>query len=212
MQEKNSTNVRKRPNKPRRRRNRTERFFRIPTFTNEISVTKRFRYSVVTAGHLALTRGDTLNLIVLPTSVILAAGLLASSRIREIRVYSCQSSSTSPLGDANESIVTWYSTLGKKVAVRGTQMGIAPGFVRTTPPEHSLASFWTNTRSTLTEELVDIFTSSTHGTIVDITYDLVFDNGADGARTFAISSGIPNIVSYNNFGDYENQGYQDYAP
>jgi len=183
----------------------------LPSYNNDITVTKTFRYVVNTSGHNQIKFSDILNLIVLPVSVSTAYCLLKAAKLVEIKVWAIDTTASSPLGSGNECIVTWLSSLGKEKTIRGTQMGIQPAFVKTRPPSDSLSKFWCNTTTVgLTTVICDIFTPS-NGSIVDITYQLQFCNDQP-ARLITISSGILGEVSYNNFTDYSNQGYQDYAP
>jgi len=183
----------------------------LPSFNNDITVTKTIRYVVTTSGHNQIKFSDILNLIVVPVSTTTAYCLLKAARLVEIKVWAIDTTSSSPLGSGNECIVTWLSSLGKEKTIRGTQMGIQPAFVKTKPPSDSLSKFWCNVNTVgLTVVIADIFTPA-NGSIVDITYQLQFCNDQP-ARLITISSGIVGEVSYNNYADYSNQGYQDYAP
>ncbi len=182
---------------------------KLPSNTANIEVNKRIRYQEVTAGVTSIDRRDLINLIVLPLTSSTAAGLLKSVKINRIRMWNIASTATNPLGIGADCTVRWLSTLGKEKTVRSTQMGVAPGYLDTKPPQNSLASFWTSPNSDLNETICDI--SAEDGTIIDINYSIIFAND-DAARVFAITTGIVNKVSYNSFGSFTVQGYQNYTP
>jgi len=191
-------------------RRRTSGPRKLPDNSCDLTLSKRIRYVVQTSGHTVITRGDILNLIVVPASATTAYALLKAIRILKIECWNIATSSSAPLGNGEEIIVAWSSTLGKELTVRGSQMGIEPAYVKTRPPSDSLSAYWTNlTTPTLTTTLVDIFMPSAGG-IVDITYDLQFANDSPG-RVITISSGAAGRVSYSDLTNYSNQGYQDYA-
>ncbi len=182
---------------------------RLPSNTANIQVSKMIRYNEVTAGSTSINRKDLLDLIVLPDTTTTAYGLLKSVKILGIRMWNVVSTATNPLGTGDDNTVTWLSSLGKEITVRSTQMGVAPGYLSTRPPTNSLASFWTSANSDLTEEIVVI--DAGNGSIIDIHYAIIFANN-QAARNFAISTGIVGKVSYNSFGSYTVQGYQNYTP
>lgn len=181
----------------------------LPSNTSNIEVQKRIRYNEITAGVTSINRKDLIDLIVLPLTTTTAAGLLKSVKINRIRIWSIASTATNPIGTGADCTVTWLSSLGKEVTVRSTQMGVAPGYLDTRPPRNSLASFWTSVNSDLTETVCDI--DAENGSIIDINYSIIFANN-QAARTFTITTGVVNVVSYNSFGSYTVQGYQNYTP
>ncbi len=205
---KNSNNIRKR----RRQRNGSRNLLsipRLPSNTSNIEVRKMIRYNEVTAGITNIDRKDLLNLIVLPLTTTTAAGLLKSVKIDRVQCWNVTSTATNPIGTGDDLTVTWLSSLGREITVRSTQMGVAPGYIDTSPPTNSLASFWTNISSDLSETVVEI--DANNGSIIDITYSIIFANN-QAARTFSITTGVVNVVSYNSFGSFTVQGYQNYTP
>ncbi len=170
---------------------------------------KMIRYNEVTTSTTVIDRKDLLNLVVLPDTTTTAYGLLKSIKINRIRIWGVVSTATNPIGTGGDNVVTWSSTLGKEVTVRSTQMGIAPSYLDTRPPVNSLAGFWTSASSTLTENLVSI--DAENGSIIDIEYAIIFAND-NASRNFAITTGVVGKVSYNNFGSWTVQGYQNYTP
>jgi hypothetical protein len=182
---------------------------RLPSVDADVSVSKRIRYNEVTAGTTQISRADLLNLIVLPSSTTQAYGLLKSCRIKAIEVWTLESSASTPLGNGGEFLLTWLSNLGDEVTKRCTQMGMAPGYLLTSPPRNSLAGFWTTAASDLTEIICEI--SALDGSIIDIIYEFKFCNN-NASRSFTITSGLVGKVSFNNFGSFTVQGYQNYTP
>ena len=181
----------------------------LPPNTAEISSSKRIRYNEVTAGATTITRKDLLNLVVIPDTTTTAYGLLKSCRILKIEIWSVVSTATNPIGTGADCTVTWLSNLGRQTVARCTQMGVAPGYLKTRPPENSLAGFWTQANSDLTEQICTI--DAENGSIIDITFELIFANN-QAARNFAITTGVVGRVSYNSFASYTPQGYQNYTP
>jgi len=183
---------------------------RLPMNNCDLTITKRIRYVVVNSGHTQITRGQILNLIVVPSSATSAYCLLKAARIRKIEAWSVTTSSSAPLGNGEEIVITWRSTLGKELTERGSQMGIEPAYVKTRPPPDSLSAYWTNIdTANLTTVLVDVFMPSDGG-IVDITYDLQIVNNSP-ARSVSITAGNAGVVSYSDLVNYSNQGYADYT-
>jgi len=203
-------NVRRNRKNPRRKNVSISGPKKIPMNNCDLTLTKRIRYVVVTAGHNPITRGEILNLIVVPASATTAYCLLKAARIQKIECWSISTSASAPLGAGEEIVVTWSSSLGKELTERGSQMGIEPAYVKTRPPKDSLSSYWTNLSTTnLTTQLVDVYMPADGG-IVDITYDLQFVNDSP-ARLVTITAGILGYVSYSDLKNYSNQGYQDYT-
>jgi hypothetical protein len=182
----------------------------LPTNDANITVSKMIRYNLSTAGTFDITRNDLLNLIVLPSTALIAYGLLKAVKINKISCWSVLSSATFPLGQGSDNTITWLSSLGKERTVRGTQMGIAPSYISSKPPVDSLASFWTNENTTTLTESIVTFDLEL-GSIIDIHFTMIFCNNSV-ARSFAITSGTIGRVSYNNMNNLTVQGYNAYTP
>jgi len=182
----------------------------MPSNHSNATFTPRIRFNVTTPGTLSITRKDLLHLFVVPTTAILAHGILKSCRIVSVKAWGIASSATIPIGHNSEILLDWLSDLGDDETIRATQMGISPAYLDSRPPRNSLAGFWTNGASLLTEPVLALTTFI--GTYVDITFQCLLSNNT--VDTFAISSGTIGQVSVNTFagGAYDPQGYAKYIP
>jgi hypothetical protein len=84
--------------------------------------------------------------------------------------------------------VEWRSANGPTVVITDTTvLTSVPAHVRTSPPAHTLASFWSLTGTNESEELFQI--TANDGSIVDITYEAILQNGEAAVLATTTASG-----------------------
>lgn len=158
-----------------------------PQFDSTKHVQGRARYLVVgTQTAVSVTRGALLNHLVMNSASGTANYRLCSAiRLKSVQVWGAAASGTVS--------VEWRSANGPTVIASDTTvLSAQPAMVRTAPPAHTLASFWSLTGSNESEVLFII--TALDGSIVDITYEMVLQNGEAPVLATTTASGAIGTV------------------
>jgi len=158
----------------RRRRQNQRREVHPPQFQSTVMVTRRARFTATGGGYasLGVSRDSLLNHLVSCILTTSNARVLSGFRIRSVEMWSIGSGGVVLPTTVS---VEWTSSYGPSRIVSDTSMSIAPAHVVTAPPPDSLASFWSLSGSN--ENDVVMILSIPEGTVLDITYDAIFQNG-----------------------------------
>jgi hypothetical protein len=174
-QRNNNSNFRGRP-RNKNNKNKSEQKDSIPQFSSTIQVSRVARYSSGSTRSLVnfgLTRAMLLNHLIVNTAANTNARIISGYKLNRITAK-CQP----PGGLATLLLTTsveWTSSYGPSKIVSDTSMGIHPAKLSSRPPRQSLASFWSLTGSNETDVLAILNLPA--GTIVDINYSIIFQDG-----------------------------------
>ena len=136
-----------------------------------------------------VTRGNLLSAVTIATTTTQVARIFMSCRVRRVRIWQVNSSSTNPLGissgtDAPD--VMWESDLGDIVKHLRPQMGTEPGYADSYAPKNSLAGMWSITGIAETDVLFRYNCAA--GAIIQVDMD-AFINDSSLTPTTGVSSG-----------------------
>ncbi len=166
-----------------------------PPFRASLALRQKFRFAASSAASdLQITSGDLRDLIVMATGATAANNLLASVRVRQIWVWGPMASDLKPVTVSVEFPQTGDAYGAPAVIVSDTSMGaMRSAFLAVKPPKTALASQWLNLAVTTTPLFQLTFPSDS---IVDVSFDLVLQNGQGASSPSAPVSGATAGVVY----------------
>jgi len=181
-----------------------------PSFPKQISVipvlsrTLRYR-STGTVPLVQLYRRDFLNLIygVSTLGLTTAFSVLGAIKIVSVRMWAFAASGDTSLNNVSADL-TWFSANGPDSRLEDIGNSVRPAYISSRPPVRSLAAFWTNASSTLSENLITLNTTATSGTIVDVHFQYTLVDGP--ARTLTIVAVGSDNLLFNNLDNSTNSG------
>jgi hypothetical protein len=164
---------------------------RPPQFESTYRTVHRVRYVTTNGGgNISFTRANLLNQLVMnKASGVNNGRILSGVKLDKIEMWCFSSSST-----ANYSVcsVEWTSTYGPSKVVSDSSIALEPGYVHSSPPAQSLASFWSISGSN--ESDIIMLLNYPGNCIIDITYSLIVQNGETPVNVVTTNSGVAGQV------------------
>lgn len=162
----------------------------IPATKQALPVRWKLLGRVITDSDQAtVTRGNLLSAITMATTTTQVARIFMSARIRRIKIWQVNSTSSDPLGMMDSSYgpsVLWESNAGPIVMNLRPQMGSQVGTIDTKPPKNSFAGVWSLTGIDETDVLFRF--SALANACIQVDFDAYINDSTVGAVT-GVSAG-----------------------
>jgi hypothetical protein len=158
-----------------------------PQFQSTVRVKHRFRFQSSANSSSNITRAILLDLLMTNlTSAHTNARLISGVKLNRVELWGVSGTNASDFAAATLSL-EWLSNLGPSSESSDTGNAFHPPHVVTTPPQQSLASFWSITGQNESEILATILVPS--GSVVDIWVDLILYDGETPVTITTTQSG-----------------------
>lgn len=141
-----------------------------PQFESTVRISRRARFLASAAMNVSITRAMLLNHLIMNTAATANYRLLSGFKLKSITIWTIAA-----VGSPSSCSVEWTSSYGPSKIISDSGMGVEPAFVQTSPPTQSLASFWSLTGSNESDVLALVVAPI--NSVLDITYEMIFQNG-----------------------------------
>jgi len=141
-----------------------------PSLESTIAFGRTVRFTASNSGVHSITRAQLLNLLVMTTGANVAYRICESVKVRRVKIWG------NPPGLAAAGVVPpcsvqWFSEAGPSRIVTDVGMGSTFGAkINTTPPQQSLAGFWSLTGTNEATVLFDLGCEAGDTIDVDLTF------------------------------------------
>jgi hypothetical protein len=141
--------------------------------------------------NVAVLRRDMLNAIGFAASTTNLYRLFQAIRIREVRMYCGSPTAAGTFGITTNTTLQWTCGDSRPRTLNAVTMGTGSiSGIRTKPPAHSLASFWSTSGSNETDPLFSYDANIGDVIEIDVVYQLQNDITNGTSVSFVISSGL----------------------
>ena len=144
-----------------------------------------------------VTRGNLLSMITMATTTTQVARLFMSIRLKRIRIWQVNSTSSDPLGMADSSYgpsVLWESDHGPLAMILRPQIGADVGMFDGKPPKNSLAGFWSESNVDETDILFRF--SALANAYIEVVFEAYINDSTIGAITGVSAGRVAGEVYY----------------
>lgn len=141
-----------------------------PSLESTITFGRTVRFTAANSGVHSITRAQLLNLLVMTTGANVAYRICEAVKVRRVKIWG------NPPGIVGVGIVPpcsvqWFSEAGPSRIVTDVGMGSTFGAkINTTPPQQSLAGFWSLTGTNEATVLFDLGCEAGDTVDVDLTF------------------------------------------
>jgi hypothetical protein len=161
----------------------------IPMLDSNPTFNRTFRFQAgASTNNLIVSRGDMLNLMQLAITTGSGGRIIGAIKINWVEL------SVPPAATSASASMTWLSAFGKPKVVSVTSLGSAEIMrLRTRPPEHTTASFYSITGSSESEPLIGLDVPSL--TLFDVNVSFTFQNYIDNAAAPVVTTSTKTLTT-----------------